>query len=79
MSDLVTETVRTPRFRACCPTVTDALREFGPLWGTKSTQRVFCPSFKARKPTGSARKRDVPGIFVTDRVEVWHLSRRDLT
>jgi hypothetical protein len=42
-------------------------------------QRVFGPCFQARKQTRDARKRDVPGIFVTDRAEVWLLSRIPVT
>jgi len=42
-------------------------------------QRVFGASFQARKATQGARKCDVPGIFVTDRGEVWLLSCGSVT
>jgi hypothetical protein len=37
-------------------------------------QRVSGDSFQARKQAKGAPKGDVPGIFVRERGEVWHLS-----
>jgi len=42
-------------------------------------QRVSGAWSRAWKPTQGARKCEVPGIFVTDRAEVWHLSRGAVT
>jgi len=59
--------------------VTDALSTLSPLWGTKSRQRVIDPSIPARKGPQRAGKCDVPGIFVTDRAEVWNLPDTGVT
>jgi hypothetical protein len=42
-------------------------------------QRVPDTSFPARDPTEGARKRDVPGVFVTDPGQVCLLSRGAIT
>ena len=77
--DPVTETPGTPRFRACCPTVTDTLHELTVLWHGQLVQRVFGPPIEARKETEGARKGDVPGIFVNVPAEVWHLPHVTVT
>jgi hypothetical protein len=75
----VTKSVRTPRFRPCCPTVTDALHELTVPGHGQLMQRDFGPSSRARKGLLGAGRCDVPGIFVNDPGEVWPLSYRTPT
>jgi hypothetical protein len=49
MPDPVTKSVRSPRFRPCCPTATDAYRSFTPPWWGQSPVRVLGPSLRARR------------------------------
>jgi hypothetical protein len=68
-----------PGFGGFWKPVPPAVIVFTTPWFVKLMQRVPDTSFPARDPTEGARKRDVPGVFVTDPGEVCPLSRGAIT